>query len=573
MKNENKWSPTCGGHRSDVMAVWTITELRRVSGNILRNSARIVNSCAKSYNQVSNCRNTRTALIMRFFARHGEFPRGLLAARGLFTRLELLDLRKKEEASAGSGGTAVHALAGGGNQSFLTASAACLGERRVPQPHIVTHPMQTLFPGQRKRCRKILNSSSGYAGTPRPAGSGPSRVIRQRHSLVPTVLARGLPFLAAAIIITHLFTVSYDAHADLIPVPDTLGIYCETQSPSSSNQLPINRLRDTVVGMEVQWPSRPSIRAAGDASSALMAMMNDPEPETRKQGLLGLTVADVPEITSILVYALDDPAPEVRNAALSKLAELDAALLTRELVYRLISNDEAARTAVERALPLLREYVETPMLSLFESPDADTGTRTAVARALGSMGSEAAIQALSSAALGPHVSLSKAAARALVEIGSPEALPALQELSRHSNAEVRASALVGLARIGGPVALSAIEEMATNPRESDPHTRRSAVYYIGIMGGPSSIATLIHAMNRYPEARDTAAMALTRITGINLGNSPQAWTSWYDKRKKAQEQAQKEEASRGFIGVIRPGGATSDTKPADNPETVSPPPE
>ena len=73
--------------------------------------------------------------------------------------LKIKVLAKKEEASAGSGGTAIHALAGGGNQSLLTATAVCLGERRAPQSSIGTHPMPTVFLAPRKKNRKSRRPS------------------------------------------------------------------------------------------------------------------------------------------------------------------------------------------------------------------------------------------------------------------------------------------------------------------------------------------------------------------------------------------------------------------------------
>jgi len=92
--------------------------------------------------------------------------------------------------------------------------------------------------------------------------------------------------------------------------------------------------------------------------------------------------------------------------------------------------------------------------------------------------------------------------------------------------------------------------MALTPRESERNTRLRAVRYIGLMGADSSVETLIKVMNRYPETRDTAATALTRLTGLHLGNSSQAWTRWFVERKKAQEEAQKKAPSQGLLGII-----------------------
>jgi hypothetical protein len=99
--------------------------------------------------------------------------------------------------------------------------------------------------------------------------------------------------------------------------------------------------------------------------------------------------------------------------------------------------------------------------------------------------------------------------------------------------------------------------MALNPRESNRHTRLRAVHYIGLMGADSSVETLIKIMNRYPETRDTAAAALTRITGLNFGNSPRAWTQWFVERKKAREEAHQQQSNGPLSTFSTPGAAPS----------------
>lgn len=470
----------------------------------------------------------------------------------MYTQTNTLD--KKKEASAGSGGTAVHALAGGGNQSLLTASAACLGERRVPQPLKVTLTMHTLFPPKPKK-----NPQSPDLPKKSVTRLG-NKGIKYIMGRPPFLFSKGplkMRLMAALTIASISLTIGYNALADL--VPPNRGPEIHYQAPTSSHRTPpaIKRLRDTVLTVDVQWPSAVGPQLADDARTTLMAMINDPEPETRIQGLLGLLKAEVPEIMNLLIRALDDPAPEVRGVALRTLAERDTLRLTHELIERLSSNDEATRKAAEQALPELKEHLENPMLDLLQAPDTEPGTRRVLARALGTMASTKAIEALSQVAVGHDRTLTHEATWALAQIASPEALPALQESSRHPNAGVRAAALSGLARIGGPAALSAIEAMALNPSESNRHTRLRAVHYIGLMGADSSVETLIKVMNRYPETRDTAAAALTRITGLNFGNSPRAWTQWFVERKKAREKAQQQQSNGPLSTFSNPRAAPS----------------
>ncbi|MFO7974165.1 MAG: HEAT repeat domain-containing protein [Candidatus Hydrogenedentota bacterium] len=368
-------------------------------------------------------------------------------------------------------------------------------------------------------------------------------------------------------------TLNYKAFSDLIPPDKSREIQYQAQTSYHHNHPPIKRLRDTILGVDVQWPCRPGPRLAHDARTALMAMINDPDPETRVQGLLGLIQAEVPEIMSVLIHALDDPAPQVRATALRELATRDVSRLTHELLNRLRSNDEATRVAAEQAFPRLKEHIEIPILEMLQSPDTEADARPALARALGAMNSRIAVDALSAAARDNDRALTRAATRALAHIAAPEALPALQEMSRHSSAAVRANALSGLARIGGPTALSAIEAMALNPRESRPETRRRAVHYIGLMGGENSLETLINAINRYPETRDTAAAALIRITGLNFGNSPRAWTRWYVERKKAQEKAPRKGSSQRLRDISPTEEKESEPIKANAPQKTETPPQ
>ncbi len=548
MKNESKWNPTTGGHGCVKVSLGPIGQLRRASGNILGIFKQIVNSYAKAYNSKIICRDTKTRFILHKSPCAGCAFYRIYGLSMPHMSVRVMDLGKKKEASAGSGGTAVHALAGGGNQSLLTATAACLGERRVPQSSIATYPMPTLFLDARKKNRK-----SQYAPTcPKiPPSLDAHGNTTPFFSLGPRTQARSVPLVAVLSVLTLFASMPYAANGDLVPEKKAQESSPAPEAPATPKPLPLERLRDTVYGLDVRWPGDADRQFSDDASVALQAMTQDPDPETRIQGLLGLADAAAAESVTLLVNALDDPAPEVREIALQKLGILDTERLVRELVARLASHDEFTRWSVDRALPQLKPRIEAPMLSLLDAPDMDPGTRIVAARALGAMGSEEAVPSLSRAAFETtDTGLAQAAAEALAVIASPNGLPALQELSRYPDARVRAEALTGLARIGGPVALSAIEAMALDPHESDIRNRREAIRYIGLLGGERSIETLINTMNRYPQTRETVVVALTRLTGLNLGNSPLEWTRWYHERQKAMQEAQHQESTGGLLGVI-----------------------
>ena len=381
-------------------------------------------------------------------------------------------------------------------------------------------------------------------------------------ALAKPTRATGLP-RNRFVFLTLVLATSYAVHGDLIPERHDPKTSSEHHAQLEHKSLHIQRLHNTVHRRDVQWPSRPSAPFAHDAVGVLEIMTQDPDPETRLQGLLGLSIADSPETITILVGALEDPARQVREAALRKLGMLDAESLVEELIRRATTDNAGEWAAVEHSVPRLKELIEPPLISLLEAADSEVPARAAAIQMLGAMGSERAIPVLGEAAASSHPILTRAAARALARIASPDCLPALTELSRHPRAEVRAAALRGLARIGGPVALNAIEAMALNPRESNVNTRRQAIYCVGLLGGEPSIETLINAMNRYPQTRETAVAALMRLTGLNLGNSPLEWTRWYHERQEAQQRQESPTKTVELLGVIPSGRGAAAGEPAD----------
>ncbi len=414
--------------------------------------------------------------------------------------------------------------------------------------------MPTVFLAPRKKNRKSRRPS--FPASPPRVKTRPE----PRHCRSTTGLAaRFRPGWAvvALTLIMYSLTIPCGVNADLISETRARNLPPGATGQELPKTSPINRLRDTVVQLDVQWPTAPDRPFEKDASVPLEAMTQDPDPDTRVQGLLGLADANSPNTVRMLVFALDDPAPQVRQTALQKLAILDPGQLVRELVVRLDSPDEALRVSLEETLPALKEHLERPVLALLRAAETAPETRVVAARALGLMGSERAVPELSSVAFETaDARLRLAATQALTLIASPEGLPALQGLSLHSSPQVRAEALVGLARIGGPLALSSIEAMALNPREDNARIRREAIAYIGLLGADPSIDTLISVMNRYPQTREEVVAALRRLTGLNLGNSPLEWTQWRYKQQKALEEAQKQEApSGGVLGIIPAGGA------------------
>ncbi len=463
------------------------------------------------------------------------------------------DLAKKEEASAGSGGTAVHALAGGGNQSFLTDTAVRLGERRIPQSSIATHARPSLFHAPWKKIGNMpgrpapppFTSLSLSAGFPQPQPiSGLTAQSRAFRVFVALLLGS---FVAAPF---------YVVHADLISEFRARQLGSEPVSTRQHKTQPLQRLRDTVFQADVQWPSAPDRPFEKDASLPLEAMTLDADPDTRVQGLLGLADAQSPNTISRLAAALDDPDPQVRETALQKLASLDPGRLVQELVLRLDSPDGAYPISLEEVLPTLKQRLERPLMALLRDRETAHDTRIVAVRILGLMGSERAVHELSSQAFqADDTGLALAATQALALVASPDALPALNALTLHPTPGIRTEALHGLARIGGPIALSGIEAMALNPRENNARIRREAIAYIGLMGADPSIDVLISVMNRYPQTREEVVAALRRLTGLNLGNSPLEWTQWRYKQQKALEEAQEEAPpSVAILGIIPGAG-------------------
>jgi HEAT repeat protein len=127
-------------------------------------------------------------------------------------------------------------------------------------------------------------------------------------------------------------------------------------------------------------------------------------------------------------------------------------------------------------------------------------------------------------------------AEALAKLNDPNAVDDLVELTHHASSQVQVAAVRGLAQLDGPVAVGTLEGLVTAPAGVDPTVRGQAVEALGMVGRESSISVLVEAMQIHPAVREDAGRALGKLTGLDYGDSAQAWSAWYQARFTTRQQ-------------------------------------
>jgi HEAT repeat protein/protein-S-isoprenylcysteine O-methyltransferase Ste14 len=173
-----------------------------------------------------------------------------------------------------------------------------------------------------------------------------------------------------------------------------------------------------------------------EAAGPLVGLLNEADPETRREAIRALGRIAPPEATEPLLRKLEDEDGNVRLAAIDALGRMRS----REAVGPLLSILEAgtspdARGATVALGRIGSEAAVGPLLAFLDSPN--WWDRTAAAEALGGIGSEAAIEPLASRFKEEDVRVRRAIVVALLRIGSSRARPTLEEALRDEDREVR----------------------------------------------------------------------------------------------------------------------------------------
>jgi HEAT repeat protein len=160
----------------------------------------------------------------------------------------------------------------------------------------------------------------------------------------------------------------------------------------------------------------------GEVLAAVLPLLKDPDPVTRRRALKALESWVTPEQVPTLVEVLEDPDRGVRAAAVAALGKVPDRRSALALAP-LLRNAELRRPAAAalEALKLKDPEVEAEVLKALESPDA--ADRQAACRVLRVIGTEASVPALKRAAADAQRYVATAARAALSAI-DPSATPA-----------------------------------------------------------------------------------------------------------------------------------------------------
>lgn len=145
-------------------------------------------------------------------------------------------------------------------------------------------------------------------------------------------------------------------------------------------------------------------------------------------------------------------------------------------------------------------------------PPSASATRAAAARALGTLGTNAApaVPALAKALRDQDSQVPWQAATALAFVGYP-AVPHLLELIRDDNPRVRHAVVYALGQIG-PAASNSLPALTERLTDTNQHVRASTAYSLTRMGPPGLFALVDTATaHENHAARDAARTALSRV--------------------------------------------------------------
>lgn len=297
------------------------------------------------------------------------------------------------------------------------------------------------------------------------------------------------------------------------------------------------RVVEMMSSNEVVWPRAAPPRSPGVASPkdsaerVLIEMAQSEDPLTRLHGLEGLAQAGRIEHVDVFLEALADPDAKVRELAEKALLAYAPDAVFERIMGVVCRGDMDHAFAVGRALPVLRTAMEPKMLAVLDSAEESVDRKQAAAYCLGQMGSVSAVGPLAGCAWSSDERLALSAVNALVALRDPVTAPQLAELIRHPMVEVRYVAMGALADIGGPKAIEMLGQIAATS-ENGERVCKQAVFLLASLKGEGVVPALIDVMRKNLSMRRSAAGALCRITGVDLGDLPSDWAEWYQAKQR-----------------------------------------
>ncbi|MBI4403793.1 MAG: HEAT repeat domain-containing protein, partial [Deltaproteobacteria bacterium] len=182
----------------------------------------------------------------------------------------------------------------------------------------------------------------------------------------------------------------------------------------------------------------------------LFLLLKDNDQEVRKLAAVALSYFDDAEVTTHLIEAVDDSEPSVQQAAIGVLAKKQEKALSS--VPKLLSwvGVSRLRKTVSKAVLSIGEQSIPTIVEFIQDKERDTFAKIHAIAILKSFGKKAqyATPVLLQLIKEPDVELRKHTVRALGKIGSPAAIPALQAALKDSDSAVREAAGEAIIEMG-----------------------------------------------------------------------------------------------------------------------------
>jgi HEAT repeat protein len=127
----------------------------------------------------------------------------------------------------------------------------------------------------------------------------------------------------------------------------------------------------------VRRDEAPAPEKAAPSADALLGLLDDPDPDRRREAALGLDGV-VLAVPSLLERVATETEPAVRDAMLTTLAGHDTDQVAEALAVHLASDDAGLRTSVAEALATMPGSVPAIVPRLLQDPDHDVRVMTAM---------------------------------------------------------------------------------------------------------------------------------------------------------------------------------------------------
>lgn len=122
---------------------------------------------------------------------------------------------------------------------------------------------------------------------------------------------------------------------------------------------------------------QPSADTGQPTVEELLAALDDPDPERRREGALALDAVPA-AVPPLLARVGAEPEAQVRDAMLTTLAAHDTPEVAEALAAHLATDDAALRTAVAETLATMPRSVPALIPRLLAAPDHDVRVMTAM---------------------------------------------------------------------------------------------------------------------------------------------------------------------------------------------------